>query len=139
MNARLLPVIVVTAVFMLAWSGDRNAMQAALARRDAVQSVLLAQTYGQKTLEPNEARHVSTLVSRSETASAVEDSELVPLPEGIASGVYQAVNQSGASVRVSVPSQGKTDQTNSRDFYISDSKAGERWYIVRIQSPMTVH
>ena len=140
MNVRILPLIFVTAIFMFAWNGDQKAMHAAIVKRDAIQSVLLAEAYGRKSLSIDEARHVSAAALPSQQAkvhviaSATETSE-VPLPVGIAIGEYQAVHQSGKTVRVSVSADRLVDETQvSRDFYISDSAKGDRWYLVRIQT-----
>lgn len=135
MNVRVLPVIALTALFMVAWSGDRNAMQAAVAKRDAVQSVLLAEAYGRKSLSLEEASHVAAVASQSTATSAVSltaSQDEVPLPNGIVAGDYQAVNQTGKSVRIRV-ADADASIRSERDFYISDSANGDRWYLVRIQ------
>ena len=135
MNVRVLPVIALTALFMVAWSGDRNAMQAAVAKRDAIQSVLLAEAYGRKSVSLEEAHHVAAVVGQSTASSTVSlttTQEEVPLPSGIVAGDYQAVNQSGKSIRIRVAAADAGTQSE-RDFYISDSANGDRWYLVRIQ------
>ena len=135
MNARVLLLMLVTAVFMAAWDGDQDAMQAAVARRSQQNHQPVAASEStesqRRSLTHELTRPVLQTVSTSLERSAVGtlNSEDVPLPDEIASGTYQAVNQAGISVRLEVS---KPQHTQPRDFYLVDAKNGERWYLIRI-------
>lgn len=156
MNARLLLLVLVTGLFMAAWDGDQAAMEAAIARRD--QRIADARLALLKDKEENaatawlpvtdedvasELKHSLTVaantkansvdmpvepVSQHKEVASIE----VPLPPGIPSGDYQAVNQSnGNSIRITVD---KESGKQARDFYTVDDDNGQRWYIIRIST-----
>ena len=135
MNARVLLLILVTALFMAAWDGDQSAMQAAIARKSTLQATELvhdapatmplgSQAAVMLTSKPNECPSGESL------ASLTADS--VPLPAGIAPGTYQAVCQSGQTLRVEVPARRASGKA-VRDFYVADCSERGRWYLIRIE------
>ena len=158
MNARVLLLVLLTGLFMAAWDGDQTAMQAALARRDerqAASMLALAQQPDGEVAASDQLTHnrtVMTTVSTHDTivqsqstpvecvkadaggvADAASDTQVdsVPLPPGIAAGDYQAVNQSGKTVRLTVLESAATGSF-ARDFYTVDANDGNRWYLIRI-------
>ncbi len=134
MNVRVLPLIFVTTIFMFAWNGDRNAMQAAIARRDAARAVLVA-TASSRLGEREQVKQSEAVKSGVTVLTAqAGDDQRVPLPREMAACTYQAVNQSGRTIRVSVPAtEHDTAMKASREFYIHDAADGSRWYLVRIE------
>ena len=136
MNGRLLLLVLLTAMFMAAWDGDQTAMQEALARRAERQTTQIASSSPQH-VEESPRTHRVTSVSHRKPARQPEVKETrsvavnVPLPPSIAAGKYQAVSQTGATVLITVPAS-KSQNAPARDFYVSDSADGERWFLVRI-------
>lgn len=158
MNARVLLLVIVTGMFMTAWNGDQTAMEAALARRCERQAAaMLARRQATENEVPvsvpdnrnvtamnNTATLASFGDSDSEESTVVDvepvaniltslESSDVPLPPGIAAGEYQAVNQTGQTIRVTVISESAC-ATAAHDFYTVDDKDGSRWYLIRIAS-----
>lgn len=128
MNARVLPLVLVTALFMAAWNGDQAAMEAAIARRTA--RVVDEAVAGVPATHHQVSLATSTL---REPASQLTDArgETVPLPLTIAEGIYCAISQSGKMQQLVIgPSQARSE--SSRDFHIVDSEDGVRWYLVRV-------
>lgn len=140
MNARVFLLILVTAFFMAAWNGDQSAMQAAVVRRVERQRLAIA------ALEVQEATSDSEIAIRAQqplktasvktqpgqvvqTVSAITLQKAVPLPKAITAGTYQAVNQTGTSIRVDVDNG---SDTVPRDFYMVDAENGDRWYLIRV-------
>ncbi|APZ91903.1 hypothetical protein [Fuerstiella marisgermanici] len=156
MNARVVLLVLVTALFMTAWDGDQAAMQVAYAKRSQKQATLLAQRAAAQSTQDATAAD-STDGQSSEhalTAMAYPDKQTaddakpcgdstcsakakqpgpddVPLPTGIASGTYKAVNQAGQIVEVTV-ADGDVTNAGAREFYTADSKSGDRWYLIRV-------
>lgn len=132
MNARVLLLLLVTAGFMAAWDGDQAAMQIAVARRSQQRRENIAASAAMANAPADDQAiqtDVQTVSVTQQTSTANLQSSAVPLPEGIAAGTYQAVNQAGTSLRIDV------DQNNdapSRDFYTVDAKDGSRWYLIRV-------
>lgn len=156
MNARVLLLVLVTSLFMAAWDGDQAAMEAAIARRsDRQATALLALTHSVITEEDSTVPHKHTMtVATTNTVTTTEPdgldvvvqsaavdaiagkadapiADIVPLPPGIAVGEYQAVDQTGKTVRLSVTATIATG-SNARDFYTVDAQDGTRWYLIRI-------
>lgn len=135
MNARVCLLVLVTGLFMAVWNGDQAAIDAALARRAVAQSRLLAATgtppAASAALDQNDG--ASSAVA-AQSASAATLANGVPLPAGIPKGEYQAVSQTGRTVRVLVRENAGSDRPDPRDIYISDGADGTRWYLVRVQA-----
>ena len=77
----------------------------------------------------------STAATASPTAVDVATSALA-LPEGMAAGRYRLVNHRGEVRLVVVAPTAANQGVPSRDFHIHDID-GERWYLIRLDSPMT--
>ena len=136
MNARVFLLILVTGLFMAAWNGDQAAMHAALAKQAPPQATQMAAstpTAGQTNTEPSYRLTAMLPATDDENTEAVAANRphQVPLPDGISAGTYQAVSQSGVSVRVTVSEQ-EAIGTVMRDFYVVDAAGGDRWYLVRL-------
>ena len=156
MNARVLLLVLVTGMFMTAWNGDQTAMEAAVARRSERQAAAMLAQRQTTEIEvsvsaPEEhsvtvMSNIATLTSFSDTDASTStnvdlepdanvtkslESSDVPLPPGIAAGEYQAVNQTGQTIRVTVISESASG-TAAHDFYTVDDKDGSRWYLIRI-------
>ena len=156
MNARVLLLVLVTGLFMAAWDGDQAAMEAAIVRRDTrIANARIAlqqrdagetQTASVPASEANAAHKHSLTVARisestatSPAADEVNSTEQtnVPMPQSIAAGDYQAINQtSGKTIRLSVD-DASASSSHSRDFYTVDGANGDRWYLIRIASQTT--
>lgn len=146
MNARFGLLVLVTALFMMAWDGDQASMQAALARRDAKQQAMrlaLNDVDAQpsqlvKADEPpsSDAPQSSQTVSHSETQvqADTDTAELPPLPAGIAAGKYQAVSQSGKSIELNVTAEQATSDIAEDLYFSRDPSDGSRWYLIRISA-----
>ena len=158
MNAQVLLLTLVTSLFMAAWDGDQAVMKSALARRAQQRNVSIATSHQEHSPQntatqrsipgtaaardaqypghiENSAIAPSTSLHSTEVMSA---SQQIPLPEGIPAGDYQAVSQTGQSLRIRVDHQSNTVSAPVsvlRDLYISDTTGGTRWFLVRIQSP----
>jgi hypothetical protein len=152
MNAQVLLLAIVTGLFVAAWDSDQAAMQTALARRsDAQQHNAVASASVKRTavIPPVRTEQLSRPSTARTAGSAVvplddiqnksprEESVLVPLPVDLPAGDYQAVNQRGISLRITLNSSGGADSSHksTRELYISDTPTGERWYLVRIPVP----
>jgi len=122
MNARVLLLMLITGLFMAAWDGDQAAMQTALAKRDQQRQQQVAATSIVRLPKPEP---ISTVFVIHQDSAA----EQVPLPEGIAAGSYQAVNQNGTTLRVDVQERSNSQR---RAFYMVDADNGDRWYLIRI-------
>jgi hypothetical protein len=134
MNARVLLLFLVSAMFMAAWNGDQEVMQQAYARQESVRATLLAERL-------REARPAMVVDVRSEPAQMTRVSTVggvvpdsVPLPPGITAGRFRAVNQTGTTTEVTV---GRSLENGSgasvaHDFYVTDDVSGNRWYLIRI-------
>ena len=152
MNARVVLLVVVTGLFMTAWDGDQAAMQAAIVKRDQKQATQLAmrtalndlqRTVEDVTTESDATLHELTALAYADSSDQdVGDSDscgqsktlcpnAVPLPPGISAGIYKAVNQAGEAVEVTVP-EDKAPGARVREFYMADSRDGDRWYLIRI-------
>ena len=146
MNGRVLLLVVVTGLFMAAWNGDQAAMEAALAKRAELQAQNIAKRKNAATHQNVDEREQSKVhklasVSKPVLSTAGQDAVPktvsvsvtvnVPLPRGITAGIYQAVNQSGACVRMTVSAEQSTGKAD-REFYTVDGSDGARWYLVRI-------
>lgn len=143
MNGRVLLLVIVTGLFMMVWDGDQAAMQAALAKRsERQQSTQVASI----TEPPRACRRTAAsaplvltgVTSVLESATPVSSSgtehgndSQVPLPPGIAAGEYQAINQTGRVMAVTVP-RSQDSRRTGRDFYVADGEDGQRWYLIRI-------
>ena len=144
MNGRVLLLVVVTGFFMAAWDGDQAAMEAALARRaqQRATSVATVQEPAQPAQQASQPRvpqikltssskDVPTQQATVSTTKTISVNTEVPLPPGVTVGHYQAVSQSGVTLRITVTEEQATGQS-ARDFYVADSGTGDRWYLVRI-------
>ncbi|MEQ9406752.1 MAG: hypothetical protein RIK87_03460 [Fuerstiella sp.] len=136
MNARVFLLILVTGLFMAAWNGDQAAMHAALAKQASPQATQVAASRpvaGHANTEPSHRLTAMLPASDNENTEAVPATRphQIQLPDGISAGTYQAVSQSGASVRVTV-SEHEAIGTVMRDFYVVDAAGGDRWYLVRL-------
>jgi hypothetical protein len=128
MNARLFLLVLVTGLFMTAWDGDQDAMQAAIARRAIQPTTAIARKDDRRP-----ARYTMLHPRQSLTAiDAHPQSEQIPRPAGISSGNYQAVSQSGQTVRMTVVETADS-HVSHRDFYTADATDGSRWYWIRIE------
>lgn len=127
MNARVLLLMLVTGLFMAAWNGDQAAMQTALAAREQQRA---SKTASLKTPVQPISRTVQNQQPASVPLPKTPAASEVPLPPAIASGTYQAVNQSGQTCRIDVPAAGNGHPV--RELYTVDSENGERWYLIRI-------
>ncbi|MBL8816760.1 MAG: hypothetical protein JNL58_12070 [Planctomyces sp.] len=139
MNARVFLLVLVTGFFMAAWNSDQNAMQAALARRDQARATRVAMLEATSRADSSSASiHDADSNPNAEAASDSPSDESIqhgiPLPSGIVPGHYQAVNQAGVIQKIEVHKTESSQQAGPRDFYISDDAAGNRWYLVRIQT-----
>lgn len=146
MNGRVLLLVMVTGLFMAAWDGDQEAMQAALARREAAQQTQIADVPQQEPLRVTTVSHSAKPVPAADAVEEARPAEPsvpaatiatvrivdVPLPAAIAAGSYQAVNQSGRTIRVEISEAGATSNT-AQDLYTVDGSDGSRWYLVRLQ------
>lgn len=132
MNARVLLLMIVTAGFMAAWDGDQAAMQIAVARRNEQRrdNIAAMAVNANAPVDEHAVQADLKTVSVTQRAASVDlHSSVVPLPEGIAAGTYQAVNQAGTSLRIDVE---KNSDVPPRDFYTADAKDGSRWYLIRV-------
>lgn len=149
MNAQVLLLAIVSGLFMAAWDSDQAAMQTALARRSNAQqhnAVTSASVTPTRVMPPVHTKQLgrpstertpasaAVLQDNSQKQSPREESVLVPLPVDLPAGNYQAVNQRGISLRITLNSGGAADSSrqSTRELYISDTPGGERWYLVRI-------
>ncbi|GAB5444242.1 MAG: hypothetical protein Fues2KO_45910 [Fuerstiella sp.] len=146
MNGRVLLLVMVTGLFMAAWDGDQEAMQAALARREAAQHTQIANVPQPEPLRVTTVSHSAKPASAAAVVDQPRPAEPtnaaattatvrivdVPLPAAIAAGSYQAVNQSGRTIRVEISEAGATSNT-AQDLYTVDGNDGSRWYLVRLQ------
>lgn len=131
MNARVLLLVLVTAMFMAAWDGDGKAEQKALARLDQQRQALIAQKSSEASV-PVTLQHRKARVKGREAAD--ESSAVAPpLPEAIAAGKYQVVGQNGQTVRMTVTRK-QASSRHPRDLYFVDDSSGTRWVFVRIQA-----
>lgn len=128
MNGRVLLLVLVTGLFMAAWDGDQAAMQAAMARRNQTTDTPVAAVPTDDSRSHDEVKALP--INHKEEVDAI-DPDTVPLPAGIASGSYQAVNQSGDTVRVEV--RNKKEPAVSQNFYMPNGDDGSRWYFIRIE------
>ncbi len=135
MNARVFLLILVTGLFMAAWNGDETAMQAAIARRSERQAQAIAAAAMEED-NVHVADHApvkqplqTVSVTMNEAQADVTTTSAVPLPREIAAGTYQAVDQTGTSIRVDVD---KSSDAPARDFYMVDAEDGNRWYLIRV-------
>ena len=134
MNARVLLLVLVTALFMAAWDGDKDAMEAAIARRTQQSHSAVAGLRKDPNHRHLASGHVTSVALAQPVPVVAASSDVtksVPMPEGIAAGEYQAVSQSGQTQRISVSAE-KAKSRTVRDFYMSDAADGSRWYFVRI-------
>jgi hypothetical protein len=141
MNARVLLLVLVTAGFMAAWNGDQTAMQAALASRAAAaDSIVSVSPADQPAAGQPGPLHRLTVAEPVVTADEAThshhtaDCQLpagLELPTGIAAGSYQAVDQQGTSVQITVSEAQATGEV-ARDFFVADASDGKRWYLIRI-------
>lgn len=138
MNARVFLLVLMTGLFMALWNGDQAAIEAALARRAQAQALQLAAANASGSSAPAAAAQTSesTAPVTAQSASRGGTAATVPLPAGMPAGEYQAVSQTGQTIRVSVERSATHSGEASvrRDLYISDAPDGTRWYLVRIQS-----
>jgi len=138
MNARVLLLILVSALFMAAWTGDQKVMQQAYARREAARDTLLASRQRLDS-QPPPAIGNSGQASRSTVASERQTlPDTVPLPAGIASGRYRVVSGSGETMELQIdaPRGQCRSQFVMHDFYVTDDPSGHRWYLIRIADRM---
>lgn len=130
--------LLVSALFMAAWTGDQRAISEAWARRDAARQNLLAARSAARSADLSaQPVHTAVPTNRISNRISLPASNLVPLPRGIAPGQYLAVSHSGATQPVTVPHSLNNPATTAapRDFYLVDDDAGQRWYLVRIDRP----
>jgi len=87
-----------------------------------------------QTASPNSvftSVHTAINDATAKSASDASDIDNVPLPPGIAAGEYQAVNQTGKTCRVMVPTSAAAG-SSVREFHTVDAQNGDRWYLIRI-------
>ncbi|MFN8705734.1 MAG: hypothetical protein ACK526_21040 [Planctomyces sp.] len=155
MNAQVLLLAMITGLFVTVWDGDQAAMNKSLAMKRSQQSMLskksaaspshnlsgplqAAKEQGliREKIESRKIRASESMVSEQVLQARLRS---IPLPEGIPAGEYQAVSQSGETIRIVVnPQQEKSEKTSHRDLYISDSKSGIRWFLVRLPDSETM-
>ncbi len=144
MNARVFLLVLMTGMFMALWNSDQAAMQAALARRaQASASAIASRNSGVQPVLSGRSDAMRTVAQAHELADAAESavSAVVPLPVDLPVGDYQAVSQTGQTVRISIDanSQNSGHAVQIRDMYLSETPGGVRWYIVRVNSQQSVH
>ncbi|MCA9049730.1 MAG: hypothetical protein KDA89_13435 [Planctomycetaceae bacterium] len=122
MNARVLLLVLVSALFMAAWDGDSRAMQAAIARREQQKMHAVA------GMNRRSAGTIMTSTADLERSQR----NMLSLPEEISAGEYKAVSQSGLVERITVTPV-RAQSRIPRDFYLHDDQNGVRWYFIRVQ------
>lgn len=141
MNARVFLLVLMTGLFMALWNGDQAAMEAALARRSQAQQHMLSESRVVSAVQ-SVAKHqpADTAVISQATARMVH-SDYVPLPQDLPPGDYQAVSQTGRTLRVSIHENSNCNHSgcNGRieeqsDLFVRESVDGIRWFFVRIVS-----
>ncbi len=141
MNARVFLLVLMTGLFMALWNGDQAAMEAALARRSQAQQHMLSESKVVPAVQSVAKCQPANTAVVAQTAVRVVQSEYVPLPQDLPPGEYQAVSQSGKTLRVSVHenSNGNDSSCNDKiddqsDIFVSECANGTRWFFVRIVS-----
>jgi hypothetical protein len=135
MNARVLLLVLITGLFMAAWDGDQAAMHAALAKRAQQRATAIAAMQPTVDAEPAEVTvpsHTLTALKPHESGHSVSGQTVVSLPDGVAAGQYQAVDQYGG-IRLLEVSADEATGRNARDFHLVDAPDGTRWYLIRIR------
>jgi hypothetical protein len=134
MNARVLLLVLITGLFMAAWDGDQAAMHAAIAKRAQQRATAIAAAHPTVDAEPAEVTfptHTLTALKTHESGPTASEPADIPLPDGVAAGQYQAVDQFGG-IRLLEVSEDEATGRNARDFHLVDAKDGTRWYLIRI-------
>ena len=134
MNARVLLLVLITGLFMAAWDGDQAAMHVAIAKRAQQRATAVAVVQPTVDAEPAEVTvfsHTLTALNPHQSRPAVSEQSNIALPDGIAAGQYQAVDQFGG-MRLLEISEDEATGRNARDFYLVDAQDGTRWYLIRI-------
>lgn len=129
MNARVFLLVLVTGLFMAAWNGDQAAKQEFLAQRARQRAAsALAATESDRAVEAGtEVQLTGHTPAPSVTRQVVSQFR----PDGMASGTYRAVSQTGTTFELTVDNN---DAATARDFYVADSPAGTRWYFILVHA-----
>ena len=131
MTARVSPIVLVSGLFMAAWSGDQAAMREALTKRSTTgQCLVQTDTKAAECRSVAPTRLTAHLVNYERTA----EPRVVPVfrPAAMASGIYRAVSERGKTIVFSVTDDQRKELA-ARDLYIGDSSDGVRWYFIRLQ------
>lgn len=131
MNARVFLLILVTALFMIAWNGDQAAMSNALARR---QPAVVSHAADDASSPNRSVQHPGAhLAGHSRTsAPSARIGAAIPAfrPAGMAAGRYRAVSAFGDTVEIQVD---EAADVTPQEYYVGDSPDGLRWHFIRIR------
>lgn len=140
-NGRLLLLVVVTGLFIRVWTTNHSPRWSARNRSQAAAKVWLPQPAPRASDRNVAVRRVSITTRSPETVEETWTLTIcpIPLPDGIAGGVYRVVDDTGRMARLEIaPSLASAKDASAPglapDFYVT-TVAARRWYFIRLQTP----
>src|SRR5579872_1501516 len=141
-NGRLLLLLVVTGLFIRVWTANHSPRLSASNRSQTAGAMWLPQP-APRAADCNVAVRRVSITTR--LPMTVEETWTlttcpIPLPDGIAVGVYRVVDDTGRMARLEIaPSLASAKDASAPglapDFYLT-TVTSRRWYFIRLQTPV---